>query len=339
MKSICDCLIEQLFMRSFASLTYTEKESFIKSSKPEPTLNITSKVKTGIRKFNKQIYSKHNWICGCAKISKLFCWPCLLFSTDKNVWNRDGYSDLNNLNNSCIRHELSQSHLLSSVQFRLFGRENRIESSLSSHYSEQKKLFNEEVSKNRYIVKKLIDVVCFLAKQELAFRGGRENVNSENRGNSVELLYLVSESDQKLKDHLRNATVFTGISNHIQNDLIQAIGYTLLHEIKKEISQTSFVAVIVDESTDNTKKAQLSTVLRYVREDGEIQERFIGFIDVSENRTANFLFEHILQTLTQYNCINKLIAQTYDGAAVMSGEHNGVQKKIKDICPNALFVH
>ena len=35
----------------------------------------------------------------------------------------------------------------------------------------------------------------------------------------------------------------------------------------------------------------------------------------------------------------KLIAQTYDGAAVMSGEHNGLQSKIRVKCPEAIFVH
>ena len=36
---------------------------------------------------------------------------------------------------------------------------------------------------------------------------------------------------------------------------------------------------------------------------------------------------------------NKLVGQTYDGAAVMSGEWNGLQAKIKTIGPQALFTH
>ncbi|XP_077284760.1 zinc finger MYM-type protein 1-like [Arctopsyche grandis] len=176
-------------------------------------------------------------------------------------------------------------------------------------------------------------------KQEQPLRGHFEHQESENRGNYIELLYLLSESDIKLKTHLDNSTVFTGLSNHIQNDLVSAISKVLLDEIKTEIRASKFVSIIVDESTDISRKAQLSTIFRYVDENNEIQERFVGFVDVSPNRTANALFQHIRETLEEFGCLDKLIAQTYDGAAVMSGEHNGVQRKIRDICPNSLFVH
>ena len=43
--------------------------------------------------------------------------------------------------------------------------------------------------------------------------------------------------------------------------------------------------------------------------------------------------------LTEFGCLKKLIAQTYDGAAVMSGELNGVQAKVKDSAPDAIFIH
>ena len=36
---------------------------------------------------------------------------------------------------------------------------------------------------------------------------------------------------------------------------------------------------------------------------------------------------------------NKLVGQTYEGAAAMSGELNGLQAKIKTIAPQALFTH
>ena len=43
--------------------------------------------------------------------------------------------------------------------------------------------------------------------------------------------------------------------------------------------------------------------------------------------------------LTELGCLNKLIAQTYDGAAVKSGELIGVQAKVKDFAPDAIFIH
>ncbi|ROL48605.1 Zinc finger MYM-type protein 1 [Anabarilius grahami] len=40
-----------------------------------------------------------------------------------------------------------------------------------------------------------------------------------------------------------------------------------------------------------------------------------------------------------YNFKDKLVAQTYDGAAVMASDLNGLQAKVKAIAPSAMFVH
>ncbi len=40
-----------------------------------------------------------------------------------------------------------------------------------------------------------------------------------------------------------------------------------------------------------------------------------------------------------YNFKDKLVAQTYDGAAVMASALNGLQAKVKAIAPSAMFVH
>lgn len=43
--------------------------------------------------------------------------------------------------------------------------------------------------------------------------------------------------------------------------------------------------------------------------------------------------------LVKYSCVEKLVAQTHDGAAVMASELNGVQAKIKEKVPEAMFAH
>ena len=53
---------------------------------------------------------------------------------------------------------------------------------------------------------------------------------------------------------------------------------------------------------------------------------FLGFSDVSEDRTAAKLKEELDNTLDEYQCGEKLIAQTYDGAIVMLGELSLVYK-------------
>ena len=241
--SNCNCLIEDLFKRKFASRPYNEKEIIVKSLKPTPLLNIHSKTKTYQRHFNKEIYGKFEWICGCAHLSKLFCWPCILFSQEVNIWNKFGFSDLNNLSKARKRHECSRPHICSIVQFKKFGKGPRIEDFLSAQYKANIEMHNNEVAANRYILSKLINAISHLAKQEQPLRGDREYHGSGNRGNYIELLYLliVSESDIKLKTHLDNATVFSGLSSHIQNDIVFAISKIILDEIKSEIRASKYV--------------------------------------------------------------------------------------------------
>ncbi|KAL4132725.1 hypothetical protein QTP88_009834 [Uroleucon formosanum] len=195
------------------------------------------------------------------------------------------------------------------------------ETCLSDAYKQSIEKHNESVKNNRYVLSRLIDATCFLAKQELSFRGHDEQVTSINRGNYVELIHLMGTLDPKLSGHLSTSTVFSGLSGDIQNDLIQSISNVLLKTIKNEIEHTNFVSIIMDETTDIMSKSQLSTILRYVTNEG-VEEKFLGFVDVSHDRSAKCLAEHVFCLLNEYKCIDKLVAQTYDGAAVMSGHHN-----------------
>lgn len=49
--------------------------------------------KSRCRKFNKTIYDKNNWLCGCEENIKLFCFVCVLFGGDE-TWSKKGTDDL-----------------------------------------------------------------------------------------------------------------------------------------------------------------------------------------------------------------------------------------------------
>ncbi|KAK9977154.1 hypothetical protein ABG768_018975 [Culter alburnus] len=118
------------------------------------------------------------------------------------------------------------------------------------------------------------------------------------------------------------------MSHTIQNDLISALAATVSDQIRDEIQDAPFFGWQVDETTDISCRAQLSVIVRYVDSAGKIQERFIGFFDVSGGARC-----------PGYNFKDKLVAQTYDGAAVMASDLNGLQAKVKAIAPSAMFVH
>nr|XP_018913349.1 PREDICTED: zinc finger MYM-type protein 1-like [Bemisia tabaci] len=221
---------------------------------------------------------------------------------------------------------------------KLFGK-HRVEVLLDTQRNEQIRKHNEKVKENREILKRLIDDVCFLAKQELPFRGHNESEDSLNKGNYVELLEILRTYDPLLDNHLKNATTFRGTSNDIQNDLADAVCDVILDEIKQRVASADFVSLELDETSDVNKKSQLSTIFRYVGRDGIPTESFIGFTDVSADRTAEGIFNHVTNIVEEYNAALKLIAQTYDGASVMSGHLSGLQTRVKEAYPKALFTH
>ena len=89
-----------------------------------------------------------------------------------------------------------------------------------------------------------------------------------------------------------------------------------------------------------SKQEQLAIVVRYIDPDSIlIVERFLTYI-VATNLTAESLSKYILDTLQLYNLdVKMIVLQGYDGASVMSGVCNGVQKRIRDVAPQALYVH
>lgn len=68
-------------------------------------------------------------------------------------------------------------------------------------------------------------------------------------------------------------------------------------------------------------------------------ERYLGFINVSEKQDVES-FSTLITNFFKNNNINEpVVAQSYDGASVMSGRFNGVQQKIKIRYPEAIYIH
>lgn len=336
-----DCISK---LKQFSKLDFKAKQEVIIQGRPTPELNgLLQRNGQKTRSFQTEWYARKGWLCGCPARNRLFCFSCLLFSTCDNVWTRMGYCDLKNLQRSIVKHEQSTTHIQSQIALKTFGM-----SGIDLALDEQRRLgissHNAMVKENREVLKDLINATCFLAKQQLAFRGNDadESAASANRGNYVELLHAFAEKDDRLAKHLETSPVFSGLSNKIQNDLIEAIGDVIRNDIKKEISAAPFVAVEVDETTDVTCQARISAIMRYVDMTGancEVKEAFLGFADVSEDRRAPAIAKYILGVLDKYDCAGKLVAQTYDGAAVVASELNGVQAKVKEKVPEAMFTH
>lgn len=343
---LCDCIIEHIIAKPFSQRSIEEKNAIIKTVPPKPPMTcLKGTVKQGgktiNREFNIQNYNRCDWLIGCEAKRGLFCWPCLLFksSTDHSTWVFDGYKDLNHLSFSMSTHEKSKTHINSMLCFKSFGKE-RVDLMLDKQKKEDVKKFNEVVKKNREIFKRLVDVVALMGRQEMSFRGHDEQASSDNRGNYLEMLEFLSIYDPVIYQHFQESTIFKGTSSQIQNDVIHSISSVLLDLIKAEINDAQFISVMLDETTDISLRSQLSTMIRYVSATtGEVHERFISFSDISSNRGAEAISNHIIKVIQDLKCENKIIGQAYDGAAVMAGELNGAQARVRRVFPAAKYIH
>ena len=79
-------------------------------------------------------------------------------------------------------------------------------------------------------------------------------------------------------------------------------------------------------------------VVRYFL-NGKCHEEFIGF-HAAESLTAESLTKYIMDLLKRTGIdITHCIAQSYDGASVMSGHVGGTQTKIREHVEWAIYVH
>ena len=97
-----------------------------------------------------------------------------------------------------------------------------------------------------------------------------------------------------------------------------------LEQVAKEIEECNFLGIQADETTDVSCKCPVVFILRYVH-GGEVKERFISFVEAKEKH-ADALTNILNSVLEKYNVKDKLIAQTYDGAATIKGRIKGASK-------------
>ena len=70
-----------------------------------------------------------------------------------------------------------------------------------------------------------------------------------------------------------------------------------------------------------------------------LHEHFLTFVEAA-SLTAESLTEYILDIRLEFHLDpNWIISQGYNGASVMSGQCSGVQRCIRDVAPNAFYVH
>ncbi|KAJ9556827.1 hypothetical protein OSB04_011441 [Centaurea solstitialis] len=98
-------------------------------------------------------------------------------------------------------------------------------------------------------------------------------------------------------------------------------------------------ALLVDESSDISRKDQMAMVLRYVDACGLVKEKFVGLLHVTEtsSETLKSAIDALFSKLGL--SVKQVRGQGYDGASNMRGEFKGLKALVLQDNSSAYYVH
>ncbi|KAJ4426289.1 hypothetical protein ANN_27101 [Periplaneta americana] len=98
-------------------------------------------------------------------------------------------------------------------------------------------------------------------------------ISQKNKGNYLEILDMLAQEEQFVREKLESISGFKGTSSEIKNELIECATLVVKETIQKELDLAEFVSVQADETLDVSCKSQMSVIFRYCVNDS-VQERF-----------------------------------------------------------------
>lgn len=261
------------------------------------------------------------------------------FQTQKKDKNSfvDGFSNWACASRLLEEHECSKMHATAMFTFiKRSNSKNRIDTNLATQ-------IDKECMYWRQILHRVVATVKLLAKLGLPFRGHKESELSKRQGNFFTCLEYLAEFDEFLKNHLdKYQHCGSGRTNYLSHQTYDEFLVLMANQVQnsfvKEIKYSIYFSIVVDSTPDVSHTDQLTVILRYVNNKGEIVERFICFTPIKCHKSEH-LERTVLQKIEDLGLeIKNCRGQSFDTTANMAGQYTGLQARIKEHSPTALYV-
>ncbi|XP_008178490.1 zinc finger MYM-type protein 1-like [Acyrthosiphon pisum] len=282
---------------------------------------------------------QRKWLSYCSYSKRIFCTTCMTFCPRReNISNLvTGLEVLNSKNvyGTVKKHEQSKTHGEAVSALLQANLNKNIESCININLRE---IHSKEVEFNRLVIKRLIDIIMFIGRQGLAFRGKDEAAYSLedrtiNHGNFLELVLLIKDYDVVLNMHVKNCIELS------KKRKAGVIGNLLREKIVNELKEAQSFSILVDSTQDVAVLDQLAICVRYVLKNN-VYEKLLKLV-VAYDSSGIGLYNLIAKEFSEIDLdMNKIVGCSFDGASNMKGVYNGLQSHLKkNANPSCIYTH
>jgi len=197
------------------------------------------------RHFSASMYTRilpnkescdRDWLVYSKELDKMFCFCCKIFKQgnrqSQSTLANDGFKDWKHAIDRLKMHEASLEHLQSMNDWFEMRERLRCNETIDKVAFEQ---FKKERDYWKQVIFRIIQLVKFLAKCGLAFRGTHEKLYENNNGNFLALIEMLETFDPIMREHVRRIMSDELHAHYLGHRIQNEIILLLAREIKKEI--------------------------------------------------------------------------------------------------------
>ncbi|XP_076352817.1 zinc finger MYM-type protein 1-like [Tachypleus tridentatus] len=191
----------------------------------------------------------------------------------------------------------------------------------------------EEKKESRSNMAKIIENLEFLARQGPALQG-----HSDEESNFIQLYHLRAKDNSKMIEWLKKKTN-KYVTHDVQNEILEVMALQVLEAVASCIKNSRYFSILAEKCTDVAYKEKLTICIRWINDNLEPHEDFIGFYEISTIKADTIVLAIkdaiIRMNLTLANCRG----QCYDAGCPMAGSRRSVAEQILKDAPKAHYTH